>query len=87
MGSRACEGFESFYEELGGSLALQKFHLSHLGVDVQSNTTVGMPWASLRSMQYFLVKSYCPKKKGGTPFLQRALGVLGGNKGLINIIA
>jgi hypothetical protein len=30
----------------------------------------------------FLAKSRCPRKKGGTSFLQRAPRVLGGNKGL-----
>ena len=82
MDSKACEGFESLYKELGESLALQKFHLSHLGMDLQSDTTVDCSGHPRGPCNFCWAKSRCPRKKGGTSFLQRALGVLGGDKGL-----
>jgi hypothetical protein len=49
-GIRVCKGFEGKYEGLGGFMALQKIHLSHLDMDLQSDTTGGLQCASPRSI-------------------------------------
>jgi hypothetical protein len=81
-GIRVCKGFEGKYEGLGGSLALQKFHLSHLDVDLQSDTTVGLQWASLKSIQFFFwQRAVAPGRKVAPHFCKEPVGSLGAIKG------